>query len=84
MEKVFRTNLDFNHYTPWYDYYNEFLDITIERATKENPNFKEKSNLTEEVKSFENLYKFATTNPVEIISIYYQSLFSEYSILTNK
>ena len=22
MEIVFRTNLDFSHYTPWYDYYN--------------------------------------------------------------
>ena len=22
MSEVFRTNLDFEHYTPWYDYYN--------------------------------------------------------------
>ena len=32
MSKVFRTNLDFKQYTPWYDYYNEFLWEVVSRA----------------------------------------------------
>ena len=49
MSIVFRTNLDFKQYTPWYDYYNEFLWETVGRAEKIDPDFKKKVELKEVV-----------------------------------
>ena len=53
MSIVFRTNLDFKQYTPWYDYYNEFLWETVNRAEKVDAEFKNKIELKENVLSLE-------------------------------
>jgi hypothetical protein len=82
MSTVFRTNLDFTHYTPWYDYYNEFLWEIMGRVKRQDPSFK--ADLKEQLLLEEEfLYIFGKVDPVDIFTIYYRSLFTEYSTLTD-
>lgn len=47
MSLTFRKNLDFNLYTPWYDYYNEFLWTMVGEAEALTPDLKQSLQLKE-------------------------------------
>lgn len=59
---MFRTNLDLKKYTPWYDYYDEFLQKMIERARATDPSH-QKVEVNRELLPFERLYQFESCSP---------------------
>lgn len=83
MSKIFRANLNLVSYTPFYDYYHEFLLFLISNIEREG-HPQEALTAKQLPLEIDHLYRFESGSYLEVFDRYHCSLFNEYSYLSDK